>query len=251
MIKFVKIAYLIGVYAVFARAEAEYLDPSFEINTSGYLYNIGARRYIGIEPAKKVDLVAIKDAKKALRLRAYLNENASDSTIVFLEDKEIPIPEKPGLSMKGTDLYKQKGLKVCSFSKRAQVILDKYNGSNQFGIFVTPPVLLNENAFYLKKGDLCISVDSQTGGISAKGCQLFGTKYRNNQLFAWVDASTYNRGIDPVTYRPEPLIYSFDEYKGESNRYVSETKTHRTHSLKHSHINNPSSLAYSNPYRPY
>lgn len=248
MIKFAKIACLIGMYAIFIRAEAEYLDPSFEINTAGYLYNIGRKEYIGISSLNNVELTTVKNPTKALRLRAYLNENQSDPTIVFLEDKNIPIPEKPGLFMKEKDLYKQRGIKVCSDSIRNQVIIDKYNGSYKFGLFVTPPVLLNENSFYLKKGSHCISADMYSGKLIGVGCQYFKTKYRNNQLFSWVDVNTYNRGIDPVTYRPLPIEEKSDEYN-ERSAPSEYNKKKELHSLKHAHLTSPSSLPYGNPYR--
>lgn len=248
MIRFVKIACLIGIYSIFTRAEAEYLDPSFETNTSGYLYNVGARKYIGLDPFKGIEMVLVDDPKKALRLRTYLKENVADTTIVFLEDKNIPIPERPGMTMGEKDLYRQKGIKVCSLSSNSQVILDKYNGSYKFGLFATPPVLLNENAFFLKKGNLCLYANKRAGNLGITVCDNFETENRNAQMFSWVDASTYNRGIDPVTYRPEDPTYNPEEYI-EGIASPAEKKRIRAHSLKHAHLTHPTNLAYSNPYR--
>ncbi|KAH9387078.1 uncharacterized protein NEMAJ01_1974 [Nematocida major] len=248
MVSLIKITALLCACIHHAGASAVYLDSDFEINTSGYLYNIGAKRYLGLEPTKKLEIVGIEEPRKALRFRVYLNKFAGDAGFVFMLDEGLDDVVGAGKSPTAKQMHEKPAMKTCTSSASKKVILEKYTGSNHFGFFVTPPVLLHENAFNLMVGEYCIAYDSETTSIKATGCQETPLDKRNKQMFAWVDSKTYNRGVDPISYRPNP--YAHIQNKPREEKKENACKASQSEEKAHDHLVNPSNLAFQKPYRP-
>lgn len=208
MIKWLKIAVALCMHAQLVRTEALYLDSAFEINTPGYLYNLGTKRYLGIDSARKLEIVALEEPRKAMRFRAYLNSTTGDGGFIFLEDKGGDLHKGAGYYPDVSQMHNRPALKACLYTKPYRVILDKFTNSSHFSFYISPPVLMHENAFNIMVKGQCLSIDKTTNKLVLTGCQSFSPKNRNQQLFVWVDSKTYNRGVDPVTYRLNPYAYA-------------------------------------------
>ncbi|KAI5161332.1 hypothetical protein NEAUS04_0446 [Nematocida ausubeli] len=248
MINPIKIAALSYIFLTRVRAEATYFDSSFELNKSGYIYSIGAEGYVGYDPKDKVQAKILEDARTSMRFRTFLSGEVGDAGFIFMQDKGFETPEGEERFPSQTEMHGKLALKICRNNSPVRVILDSYDGSNHFNFFVTPPVLLNENGFHLMVGEDCIMVDKETKFLVASVCHESTSAARNYQLFSWVDSSTFNRGIDPVTYRPNPSLYNPNEV--EDHKKEKECKKHRKHKIQHSHLKNTTNLAFDKPYRP-
>ncbi|EIJ88787.1 hypothetical protein NEPAR06_0711 [Nematocida parisii] len=248
MIKFVKVAGISSLFLLGIRSEASYFDSAFELNKSGYLYNLGAKGYIGRDTAKKEVAKILEEPRLAIRFRSYLNGKTGDAGFVFIEDKKMEAPETPGNMPGKTEIFGKDALKTCGYSVPRKVVLDSYDASSHFGFFITPPVLLHENAFNLMVGNECITVDKETNMLMAAICVDSPNEDRNYQMFSWVDSGQYNRGVDPITYRPNPNVYAKNKPDDDSRK--EECKKHKVSGVFHAHLKNPSNLAFDGPYRP-
>ncbi|KAI5189480.1 hypothetical protein NEMIN01_0543 [Nematocida minor] len=249
MIKLSKIAFLAYICIELVRAanEASYLDTSAEVNTTGYLFNIGTRRYVGIDPEKKLEAILLKDPKKAIKMRMYLQGRIQDAGFIFLNSNNIVLPEDPGKIPNITVLHSQVGLKTCIHNDEVtRVIFDKYDASHQFKYFLSPAVLLHENAFKIMTGNLCLGVDTDRNSLIATGCQDSPAKFRNYQLFSWVTSENYNHGMDATTHELEP---KFDISKDSNPGEAGGCKKHGIFHLGKLHLTSPTNLPHKEPYQ--
>ncbi|KAI5165451.1 hypothetical protein NEIRO03_0354 [Nematocida sp. AWRm78] len=239
----ISLLFLLGI-----KSEATYFDSAFELNKSGYLYNLGAKGYIGRDTIKKEVPKILNEPRLAIRFRSFLNGKTGDTGFVFIEDKKIKAPEKPDIMPSKTDMFGKIAIKTCSYCDPRKVVLDLYDASSHFGFFITPPVLLHENAFNLMSGNDCLAVDKETNRLIAASCIDSPNESRNYQMFSWVDSGQYNRGVDPITYRPNPNVYAKNKPDDDSKK--QECKKYKAPGVFHAHIKNSSNLAFDGPYRP-
>ncbi|KAI5181146.1 hypothetical protein NEOKW01_1365 [Nematocida sp. AWRm80] len=189
-----------------AAKEAEYLNSSFELNTPGYLYNIGARRYLGLDDQKHIDFVAVKNPVDALRIRVYINNQKDNTGFFFLEDD--PTLTSTEADPSRTRVFNRKSIIKCTSVTPRKLVFSEYTGDRSTLFMFSFPMLYNENAFQIMSGGDCLRVDTTTDQMLVVGdqCKIYPNNERNKQMFAWVDVDTFNRGIDPITYKPNPYI---------------------------------------------
>jgi len=181
--------------------EARYIDSSFEVGKPGYLYNIGTRKYVGLDRKTKKNMV-VTSPESAMRLTLRLNPQAEKGGFVMaFSDPEAEAEEAP----QGKLLNKEV-LDMCKLSNPQKMILGKFDEDASSSFFISPPVLVNENAFYVMSGTKCLSVDGNNLGIVAQACVHSPKAERNRQMFVWVDVDTFNRGIDLSGYVPDPYL---------------------------------------------
>ncbi|KAI5191474.1 hypothetical protein NECID01_1468 [Nematocida sp. AWRm77] len=205
--------------------EARYLDSSFEINMPGYLFNIGSRKYLGLDTLNPNDVVLVDNPKKALRFRIHLNQPKSKGGyIISLDSEKQDLKEGDGQIDKES-FYSRKVLDVCRETTPRKIIVTNYDGENSSEFFFSLPVLVNENAVQIFAGSDCLSIGSTNSKVITKGCVSYPKEERNVQMFSWVDANTFNRGEDPTNYAPNPYIAVVDIDKvGRAQKDCLRTK---------------------------
>lgn len=210
MIKFAAALSLLALGLGALCREARYIDSAFELNMPGYLFNIGARKYLGMDTIKKDDISLVDDARKAVRVRFFLNQPKDKGSYLILLDNDSLNVKQTGRKLSYSDLYSQQVLDVCRKTSPRKLIATNYTGDDSSEFYVSPPMLVNENGFQIYAGDQCVGVDSSGVHVVTKACMEYPKKDRNRQIFVWVPSDAYDRGEDPTNYAPNPYIAVVD-----------------------------------------
>ncbi|KAI5187594.1 hypothetical protein NEHOM01_2298 [Nematocida homosporus] len=231
--------------------EAQYHDQDFDVNLPGYLYSLGARKYVGIDPVGKTRLIVIDNPNKAIKLRTYLSGVSAYPGLVFMEDNGTWPDDRAGYLPVSQDLANKRILEACPDIGLGKIIVSPYNAGIHTRFTVTPPILLNENAFQVIGGRYCLTVDKDSSMITLAACAPAGSR-QLTQLFSWVNKNDFNRGKDPITYQPNPDLYvskiTPDQQEGILRRLCSRYKPVR---MDVSGLSSPTNLPYPDPYLHY
>lgn len=181
--------------------EARYNLSSFELNRPGYLFHVGTGKYIGIASGMHNRPGVRDNAEDALRLRAYLSIGKYSQGIILLQDQGQPKLQAFGPHPPEKLLHNMTVFGLCSDTDPKKIVLKPYRGGLNTSFFFTPPILTDKsNSFQIVAGSDCLEVDKNTLMLNVSSCTTDPHDVtRFMQFFSWVDADTFNRGIDPTT----------------------------------------------------
>ncbi|KAI5173044.1 hypothetical protein NEFER03_2028 [Nematocida sp. LUAm3] len=187
--------------------EATYHDSSFDVNKPGYLYNIGAASYIGLMPNFKNRIGCSGERERALRVRVHLNPSEKLFGFVVKQDTDSPSDVR-SRNIKMSELLKKKVLYMCEKNNSNNMRLTEYFGDESSNLVFTPPQFNRPNSFQIMHAQGCIGASPKSGLLEKQVCVVEDMAEHTDELllqqFAWVPVDTYNKGVDPDTYNPEP-----------------------------------------------
>lgn len=240
-------------------AQYDHLLPVFELNHPGYLFHIGTGKYIGIAPGIRNRLAVRSSADDALRLRAYLSADRHSQALILLQDKRDKRLQTLGPRPSDELLHTMPVLGLCSDTVPRKIVLMPYNKVLTSSFFFTPSIFASTGrSFQIMAGDGCMEIDAKTQLLDVHSCitDPDSSSARRMQLFSWVDADMFNRGIDPPTNKAIREIGSLFRHMSRSSlgnvcrRYLEEANTQTSSSVPTalSYFASSSTLPYPNPY---
>ncbi|OAG32172.1 hypothetical protein NEDG_02091 [Nematocida displodere] len=231
--------------------EAEYDDSFFELNKPGFLYNLGVKKFIGIDFNNQDHLIAINDKRNAIRVRVHINNTDEEGGFVIFHDINDDTIQynKPNIVKGDSKISKQMGFEVCPEKKVGQcrVVLKNFHGRSSGNFFFTQPLIFNENGFSIKIDHRCLTIGDDNKTLSATNCGSNDKLARNKQLFVWVDLNSHNRDFIPGAFAPNPQLNIPNPAQELIHQLICSTPK----SVMPNLLDSPSNHAHKSPYDPF